>query len=261
MCLMLGIAAPAGSCQVDTECDQCAGELCFTNVGAAQGFCKKTHDPVVCDDANACTTDACTPSTGQCTHDAVASCCLSDADCDACTGLGCSLDSHTCGLTSSALACDDHDVCTADVCDAAGAACRHDPLAGCCHPGDDAACADDDSCTDDACADDATCHHTPKQDVAAIVCLCNQTPTACTDVKLPHRVVRRYTRGCEVAAHAAQRKGARKRKLLARSAHLFRHAAISAARIRRKSVPLECRLSLGTLLGTVQGRANALRNK
>lgn len=248
----------ATACLTDAECDQCAGELCFKNASVTEGICSSQgRSPINCDDGNACTIDTCSSTTAQCTHEGISFCCTSDADCNACTGTGCRLDSNSCGATSAPLDCDDHDVCTADSCNVAGG-CGHDAIAGCCHTDD--ACADDDACTIDTCGSDATCAHEPQTKIAAILCLCGTPPASCTGVKLPHRIERRFTRGCSMAANAEVRKGARKRRLLGRAAHLFRRAAVSAARAPRTSIPLACRLDLGTVLGAAQGRAKALHN-
>ena len=256
--LSAGTVRLAAACLSDADCNQCAGELCFKNANVTDGICSTAHAPINCDDTNVCTVDVCTPATGQCVHDAVAGCCARDTDCSVCTGNGCRLDSHTCGQTSGPLDCDDHDLCTADTC-SGDTGCHHDAIAGCCHAGD--LCADNDACTVDACGPNAACTHTPASGVAGILCLCDAPPAACAGVTLPRRVIRRYARGCSLAAHAQQRKGGRKRRLLARAGEVFRRAARSTARAPRPRLPLDCRLELATVLGTAQGRARALRNK
>lgn len=70
-----------------------------------------------CDDADACTTDAC--ASGRCAHDPVTC-----DDGDACTADAC--DSVS-GCTTSPLGCDDGNACTTDSCDSA-TGCVHAPV-------------------------------------------------------------------------------------------------------------------------------------
>jgi len=106
------------------------------------GACRHDPEPLACDDANACTRDACHPEKG----------CLNPPDregqvCDdrnACT-VG-----DVCGnglCVGGAVSCDDGDPCTVDTCDPVQAACAHDPAA------EGMACDDGDPCTTgDACS-------------------------------------------------------------------------------------------------------------
>jgi len=135
---------------------------------------------VVCDDGDACTTDACIPSSGACSN--LAEPCADD---DACTLDACDPVTGLCG--HSPIECHDENPCTIDSCD---------PVGGCQYPYND--CSDGNLCTNDIC-DPATgeCGHSPacddgvpctvdscdpdlgcSWDAGACVCL---TPDDCTD--------------------------------------------------------------------------------
>jgi hypothetical protein len=109
-----------------TQTDTCQGGQC---VGA---------DPVVCDDADPCTADACDSSTGAClTPPAPDGTPCTDAD--ACT----QTDQCQAGLCVGAdpVVCDDSDPCTADACDSGSGACLTPPAP------DGTPCTDADACT------------------------------------------------------------------------------------------------------------------
>jgi MYXO-CTERM domain-containing protein len=89
----------------DTSCSDgvtCNGlELCRT------GLCQPAA-PLLCDDLDACTADACAEP-GGCRNTRIAGCCNVDGEC-----------------------ADDGDVCTAERCSGSGGTCQHLPIAGCC---------------------------------------------------------------------------------------------------------------------------------
>lgn len=60
--------------------------------------------------------------------------------------------------STTAIACDDGDACTADACTEPDGACEHTPIEGCCTS--DAVCDDGDACTTDRCAS-GRCAHEP----------------------------------------------------------------------------------------------------
>jgi uncharacterized protein (TIGR03382 family) len=147
--------AAAGACDVAETCNgwqsacpsdavlsdgtSCAdGDVCDGAEVCSAGRCADVA-PLSCDDADACTADAC-DATG-CTH-APVSC----DDADACTADAC----DATGCTHAPVSCDDADACTADACDAA-AGCMHAAIEGCC--AGDADCDDGDACTADACGE------------------------------------------------------------------------------------------------------------
>jgi hypothetical protein len=85
-----------GCCANDSDCSEGDGDLCTEpRCNAATGICAESA--VDCDDADACTVDAC-EADGSCSH--------------------------------TALDCDDADDCTADSCGADGL-CVNDPIPGC----------------------------------------------------------------------------------------------------------------------------------
>ncbi|MBM4361739.1 MAG: hypothetical protein FJ104_03585, partial [Deltaproteobacteria bacterium] len=105
----------------DTACDD--GDAC-TNAVCFDGAC--VVDSVKdCSDQDRCTTDACDPATGTCSHDPI----------------------------DVATACTDQNPCTTDSCD---------PAQGCVHADDNqATCTDGDACTIDACSG-GLCVSTPR---------------------------------------------------------------------------------------------------
>ena len=137
------------------------GNLCTTDDFCFNGFCM-AGSPVVCNDNNACTDDACNPTTGcfyvndntnTCTDNSV---CTSNDHCinGSCIG--------------SSINCNDGNVCTTDLCDANTgncyyvyntASCSDGNLCttndfcsgGVCVAGPPLVCNDNNPCTDDAC--------------------------------------------------------------------------------------------------------------
>ncbi len=114
-------------------------------------------DPTVCDDGNACTSDACSAS-GLCSNQPIAGCCTADDQCgdnNACTTSACvnnQCQSQTVpGCCTGDAECADADACTTDLC--AGNVCVHLPIPGCgegCESNAD--CDDDNPCTENFCA-------------------------------------------------------------------------------------------------------------
>ena len=108
---------PDGVCTDDNKCT--VGDKCV------DGQC--VPGPIAdCDDTFACTTDACVPDTGECTHE------------------------------PDDLACDDTIECTLDYCTGEGED-------GCEHQTYDALCDDQNPCTDDLCQEAMGCLHNPNQ--------------------------------------------------------------------------------------------------
>src|SRR5215467_12329898 len=100
LALVAAVAVRCVASTVDADCDLCGGEVCFHHPGVADGVCGPAGAPVSCDDGNPCTADACNPADGSCGHAAIVGCCVDDADCNACVGLGCRVDVHRCGRAS-----------------------------------------------------------------------------------------------------------------------------------------------------------------
>ncbi len=129
----------------------CVGDAPCT-VGVCQsGAC--VAEPMVCDDGDPCTADACDPESNACAFSPLAACaCDVDADCVAdgpCMAATC-VDGF-CVDTPVAGACDDGDACTTgDTC-----------TAGAC-VGAAASCDDGLPCTVDSCDPALGCQHTPK---------------------------------------------------------------------------------------------------
>jgi hypothetical protein len=106
------------SCETSAECED--GDRCKGTALCSANRCIFVSPPVL-DDANACTTDTCEPSTGSVSHTPVP---LGDGDpctkdtCDPTSGVG-----HTaiadCGGCATNEDCDDGNPCTDDVCDSA----------------------------------------------------------------------------------------------------------------------------------------------
>jgi hypothetical protein len=126
--------------QVDEEPDassSCA-TACTATATCAAGSCVTT--PVVCDDANPCTSDACLPASGcQFTAQPNGLSCSDGNVCsgeEICQGGNCT--------NPPDLDCDDDNACTTDTCGPPNG-CRNAPIAGCCTT--DADCADGSACT------------------------------------------------------------------------------------------------------------------
>ena len=127
--------ADGKACNDGNPCTQ--GEACLG------GACKGS--PIVCDDLNPCTTDACDIAIG-CTATNNTNPC---DDTDPCT-VNDVCAAGTC-LPGSAKTCDDSNPCTSDACDKATGGCKHTPSAG-------GGCNDGDACTlQDVCNDQGGC--------------------------------------------------------------------------------------------------------
>ena len=103
-----------------------------------------------CDDANACTDDACNLGPATCVHTP------NQAVCDdgiACTVADQCLDGVCVGAAPEDAHCDDDNICTADACEI-GLGCVHQNVAGPCD--DNSACTGNDTCADGICMGDDT---------------------------------------------------------------------------------------------------------
>ncbi|MBM4394083.1 MAG: hypothetical protein FJ087_00155 [Deltaproteobacteria bacterium] len=160
---------------VDHPCDD--KDPCTLGDGCSGGGCR-SGPPLVCDDANPCTADACTG--GQCVFQPEpgpvpcedGNACTTGDFCQAgyCTPgrpvrCGDEIDPCVRGSCSPALGCvesfttlpcDDHDPCTR------GEGCRD----GACSGGAAVSCDDGDPCTDDLCRPGEGCEHLPAHNVA-----------------------------------------------------------------------------------------------
>jgi hypothetical protein len=131
------VDSPEGTpCSTATVCaGTCAGGECSGGL------------PIECDDGNPCTSDACDPGSGDCTHDDRpdgAACDDGDACTagEACTGGDCA--------GGTATVCDDENACTLDGC-APGTGCAHVAVADGTSCGDGNACNGDESCVAGTC--------------------------------------------------------------------------------------------------------------
>ncbi len=120
-----------GPCEDGNACtaaDQCTGGQCGGK-------------PIVCDDSNVCTADACAPASGKCTFLAVPGACNDNNPCttaDTCVAGQC---------LGTQKNCDDANVCTKEAC--VGGVCTTSPAAGPCDDGDP--CSLGDLCQGGAC--------------------------------------------------------------------------------------------------------------
>ncbi len=125
------------------------GQTC--QAGLCAGICAASAckvAPTACNDGDACTTDTCQPTSG-CSHASLAegSACTPGDPCIAVAHC------HAGSCTGTPVACDDGNVCTADVCD--------NSTGGCIHTASLAGCSDGKVCTIDACKDQ-TCSYVPE---------------------------------------------------------------------------------------------------
>jgi hypothetical protein len=126
--------------------NDCSGEADETGCAACM------EEPALCDDAVACTTDACDPITG----------CSSTPDNALCDdAVICTVDAcHPvmgCTFTPDNTVCDDPYPCTINTCDPLDG----DPFSGCLATPDDGACNDGVACTTDTCDLGSGCTYTP----------------------------------------------------------------------------------------------------
>ena len=182
--------------------DEAAGAGRLDALAAAALVC--TAD-AQCNDANACTVDAC--DHGACTHSPVPC-----DDGDACTVDAC--DGGTC--THSPVVCDDGNVCNgAESCD---------PSAGC-RAGTPLVCDDGDACTVDTCDPAAGCRATDLLGLDYVSCALDQhlaplLPPAATPgraAKTAHKLAAQLDRAERLVAHARGARPARARRLLKRA--------------------------------------------
>jgi hypothetical protein len=139
------------------SCDD--GDMCNGVRTCTAGVCQPPTSPVVCNDNDVCTTDACNPLTGSCGFQPITGCCNTVGDCNdsnACTDDACV--AHAC--THSTTDCNDADACTLDSCNPANG-CHNDAIPSCQTCASVGTCADDaDVCTDKACLD-GRCQQVP----------------------------------------------------------------------------------------------------
>jgi len=166
--------APVANGTSCSDSDACNGEET-----CQAGICE-AGTPVVCDDTNPCTDDACVPATGACEYTADdTNVCADGTVCngdEVCSGGACQ--------TGTPLDCNDTNVCTDDSCDA---------VLGCQHANNTASCDDGNACTSgDTCASGTCLPGTPLTCDDADVCngleTCDPqtgcvagTPLACDD--------------------------------------------------------------------------------
>jgi hypothetical protein len=151
--------------------DACTTDACIEPTGCAHtaiADCCGTN--AECEDGDVCTADLCTAS--QCQHAAIAGCCRADDACDdsdPCTADRCEDNAcvHDTTCCTADTECDDGDECTADAC--TGGACDHEARADCCAADPD--CDDSDACTIDVCDGDGACIHEPSPEC--------ETPPGC----------------------------------------------------------------------------------
>lgn len=156
-CVTTNNTAPCSDGDVCTNADHCAGGACVSG------------SPIVCDDGNACTNDACNPLSG----------CFATNNTLACNDANACTTGDTCSAGACVGAprvCDDGNGCTNDGCDAAlgcvtaanTAPCSDDDVctsadtcaAGACVSGPAIVCNDGEVCTDDACDPQSGCFTT-----------------------------------------------------------------------------------------------------
>jgi cysteine-rich repeat protein len=134
--------SPASGCVFTPNSDPCDdGDACTVSDICSEGSCQP-GSPLVCDDAEPCTDDGCSPASGCVFTPNSDPCDDGDAcsDGDVCSGGSCQ--------PGPPLACDDSEICTDDSCDSVGG-CVFTPADGYCDDGD--ACTALDRCSDGVC--------------------------------------------------------------------------------------------------------------
>ena len=184
------ICLPDGGCEnvplTDTLCTD--GDPCTIGDVCVEGVCD-AGEPLVCNDGNVCTDDACVG--GQCKFTA------NEADCS--DGNACTLGDHCADgacVYDMPKSCDDENVCTTDGCDPAegcfntpnqnlcddmNACTSGDHCAdGQCVPEGVVTCNDGNICTTDACDEDGGCVFTPNDNECTDNDICT-TDDTCSD--------------------------------------------------------------------------------
>ena len=137
---------PAKGCVfVNNSADCSDGDPCTTGDKCAFGACNQGPLQTLCNDFNVCTTDLCSPQTGECEHtpDNFAQC----SDDNPCT-IGDFCEAGACKSGGQTVLCDDENDCTDDHCGADGT-CVFTPNLLECDDGDP--CTKGDECTDGLC--------------------------------------------------------------------------------------------------------------
>ena len=239
-----------GGCAHTTLADgsPCADQnLCNGTETCQSGTCTP-GTPLVCDDNNVCTTDACDPKSG----------CVYRSTCD--DGDPCTAD--TCdpstGCQHAALPdgtdCADRDVCNGDE------TCQ----GGVCAPGETLACADGAPCTTASCDARKGCAYAPLQGFAGLTCLCTQglAPASCDGLPPPRAIGARFARACALVARASVATGPRRvQRLVAQSVSPLGTAMKVAARLsKRGRLAPDCASAIGSALADAADRARRLRD-
>lgn len=191
-------------CNADNECDD-ANACTLDACDLAAGSCSWTNTGAACpDDGNDCTTDSCVA--GACVHKTRADEFACGADADACT-LDVCVDGacqhvFDTGVCECSLGehCDDHNPCTDDTCN--GGACEYWANAAACD--DDNACTSNDTCDGgtctgasnaDSCDDDDVC----TVDDACSSSFCEAGQNVCVDCSAEPNLVK----NCDFSAGQA----------------------------------------------------------
>lgn len=170
-CTLEGCNPATGECVSLASDGPCVdGNLCTVQDTCVQGVCAPGKS-VVCDDANPCTKDACTPAVGVCVYTPITGPC---DDGNLCTQAEACADGKCAGVLK---ACDDQNPCTIDFCDVQTGKCTSIGATGGCDDGDPCTtidscsggtckggapkdCDDGEPCTTDACSA-GNCQHAP----------------------------------------------------------------------------------------------------
>ncbi len=118
---------PVGGCAFTPNTEACDDDDECTQYDVCSGGACLSGPPLLCDDANACTDDSCSPASG----------CDFVANLDPCDDMSACTTGDTCSASScvpgTALDCDDFDACTAEACDEIDG-CTHAAIEGCITP-------------------------------------------------------------------------------------------------------------------------------
>jgi subtilisin family serine protease len=239
-----------GGCTHTTVADgtACADQdLCNGTETCQSGTCTP-GTPLVCDDGDPCTTDACDPKVG----------CISRSSCDdanPCTADTCD-PSTGCqhAPVADGTACPDHDLCNGtETCQA-----------GSCAPGEALACADGGACTTASCTARKGCAYAPIEEYTGVACLCAQglAPSSCAGVSPPRTIDARFARACALVARASTLQSSRRAQhVVARSVRMLGAAMKVATRLSQHGrLAPDCASALGGILADAGDRARRVRD-
>jgi hypothetical protein len=221
--------------------DPCTNRRCIRVPVVPEVVLCSDPEPIPCDDGRFCNgTEACRvdgAGLAECAAGTARDC----DDADACTGDACSEETKSC--THRALPCDDGDACTNDACDPIQG-CTHTAVAGCCLT--DAGCASGDPCAVPACDPGHRCTVRPVSGFDVLGCVCRRpAPAECATASLPRRLPRKQAKACAFVIQAAATTGTDHDRAVGKATRIFGALGRAVARPKMRKRLGACAEALG----------------